>query len=51
MILIDEFEPDQAKVEVRIMRYQSIDDNGTWILQMTSTIDGTAVSSAILATE
>lgn len=51
MILIDEFEPDQAKVEVRIMRYQSIDDNSTWILQMTSTIDGAAVSSAILATE
>jgi hypothetical protein len=51
MILIDEFEPDQAKVEARIVRYRSIDDNSTWILQMTSTSDGAAVSSAILATE
>jgi hypothetical protein len=51
MILIDEFEPDQAKVEARIVRYQSIDDNSTWILQLTSTIDSAAVSSATLATE
>ena len=53
MILIDEFEPDQAKVEARIVRYQSIDDNSTWILHVTATATGesAAVSSATLATD
>lgn len=51
MILIDEFEPDQAKVEARIVRYQSIDDNNAWILHLTATSDSAAVSSANLATE
>jgi hypothetical protein len=51
MILIDEFEPDQAKVDARIVRYQSIDDDSTWILQVTSTLDSAAVSSATRVTE
>ena len=51
MILIDEFEPDQAKVEARIVRYQSIDDDNAWILHVTASGDSAAVSSATLATE
>jgi hypothetical protein len=51
MILIDEFEPDQAKVEARVVRYQSIDDNNAWILEVAATDDGAAVALATLATE
>ena len=53
MILIDEFEPDQAIVEARIVRYQSIDDDNAWILEVTATAidDSAAVTSATLATE
>lgn len=53
MILIDEFEPDQAIVDGRIVRYLSIDDDNAWILEIiaTATADGAVVESAILATE
>ncbi len=51
MISIDEFEPDQAKVVARIVRYQSIDDDNTWILEVTAVKDNAAVASATLATE
>lgn len=51
MILIDEFEPDQATVEARIVRYRSIDDENAWILEVTATDDGASVESAALATE
>lgn len=50
-ILIDEFEPDQANVEARIVRYRSIDDDHAWILQVAATDDSAAVASAILATD
>lgn len=50
MILIDEFEPDQAEVEVRIVRYESIDDDNVWILELTANDDGATVGSATLAT-
>lgn len=48
MILIDEFEPDQREVEVRIVRYQSIDDDNVWILKLTAIADGATVESASL---
>ena len=51
MILIDEFEPDQLSVDGRIVRYQSIDDDNAWILEITATADGAVVESADLATE
>ena len=51
MILIDEFEPEQAKVEARIVRYQATDDDNAWILHVTATKSSAAVSSATLATE
>jgi hypothetical protein len=51
MILIDDFEPDQAKVDARIVRYQSIDDDTTWVLEVAATKDNVAVASATLATE
>ena len=51
MILIDEFEPDQTNVDARIVRYQSIDDDNAWILELTTTDEGAAVASATLATE
>jgi hypothetical protein len=50
MILIDEFEPDQAKVEARIVRYQSIDDDNAWILEVIATDDSAVVASANLVT-
>ncbi|MDC3332430.1 hypothetical protein OAV42_02915, partial [Ilumatobacter sp.] len=51
MILIDDFEPDQARVEVRIVRYQSIDDDNAWILEVMATDDVATVASATLAAE
>lgn len=51
MILIDEFEPDQVSVEARIVRYQSIDDDRAWILQLTATGDTVEVASANPANE
>lgn len=51
MILIDDFEPDQARVEVRIVRYQSIDDDNAWILEVTATDDGATVAAVTLAAE
>ncbi|MGK0276204.1 MAG: hypothetical protein ACI9N0_002592 [Ilumatobacter sp.] len=51
MILIDDFEPDQVKVDARIVRYRSIDDHTTWILEVATTRENIAVTSATLATE
>lgn len=51
LIVLDEFQPDQATAEARIVRYRSIDDNAAWILEITAVDDGTTVKSAILATE
>jgi hypothetical protein len=51
MILIDEFEPDQARVDARIVRYRSIGDDNAWILEVTATGDGADVVSATLANE
>lgn len=51
MLLIDEFEPDQVSVEARIVRYQSIDDDRAWILELAATGDGAEVVSATLVTE
>ncbi len=51
MILIDEFESDQVSVDGRIVRYQSVDDDHAWILEITATADGAVVESADLATE
>jgi hypothetical protein len=51
MILIDEFEPGQANVEARIVRYQSIDDDNAWILQVVASGDSATVALATLASE
>ena len=51
MLLIDEFEPDQAKVEARTVRYRSLDDNDAWILEVVATDDGATVTSANVVTE
>ena len=51
IILIDEFEPDQANVEARIVRYRSIDDDNAWILRVSATDDNATIASSILATE
>lgn len=51
MILIDEFEPDQAKVDGRIVRYVSFDDDDAWVLEITATDDGAVVESEVLVTE
>lgn len=51
MIMVDEFEPDQANVEARIVRYRSIDDDDAWILELSATDDRAVVQSATRATE
>ena len=51
MIMVDEFEPDQANVEARVVRYQSVDDDAAWILELTATEDRAVVASATRATE
>lgn len=51
MILVDEFEPDQAQVDARVVRYRSIDDDHAWILQVIATASGAEVASATIAAE
>lgn len=51
LIVLDDFQPDQSTVEVRIDRYRTIDDDATWLLEITTVDDGTTVNSTILATE
>ena len=47
MIVLEEFEPDQSVVEVQISRYKSASDEGLWLLEVTATDTGTAVTSAV----
>lgn len=51
LIVLDDFPPDQATVEARIVRYRSIDDDAAWLLEITAVDDSTTVESAVLATE
>lgn len=46
MLLLDDFEPDQARVDARIERYVSIDDEDTWIVELAASGDDVTVESA-----
>lgn len=51
LFLVDKFELDQARVEARVVRYVSIDDETAWILDLTATDDGAVIESATVVTE
>ncbi len=49
LVVVDEFEADQPTVDARISRYRSIDDDTTWILELTATDEGADVTEAVEA--
>ncbi|MGA9276932.1 hypothetical protein [Ilumatobacter sp.] len=51
LIVLDDFQPDAATVEARIVRYRSIDDDEAWLLEVTVAGDRTTVKSASVAAE
>jgi hypothetical protein len=49
LVVLDEFEADQPTVDVRISRYRSLDDDTTWLLELTATAEGADVTAAVEA--
>lgn len=51
LVVIDEFEAGQPTVDARVSRYRSIDDDATWILELTATDTGADVTEAVEASD
>lgn len=51
MIVVDEFESGLPRVDARIMRYRSADDQSAWILEVVATTDGADVVAATEAVD
>jgi hypothetical protein len=49
LVVVDEFDGEQSKVDARISWYRSTDDHSTWILELTATDDGADVTAAVEA--
>jgi len=47
LVIIDEFEAGQPTADARVSRYRSIDDDTTWILELTATDAGVDVTEAV----
>lgn len=51
LILVDKLELDQPRVEARVVRYVSIDDETAWILDLVANDEGATIESATVVTE
>ena len=51
LVVIDEFEIGQPTADARVSRYLSIDDDTTWILELTATEAGVDVTEAAEAVD
>ena len=47
LFVVDEFDPGQPTVAVRVSRYRTIDDDTTWIIELTATADGARVTEFV----
>jgi hypothetical protein len=51
VIVVDDFETGLSRVDARISRYRSIDDQSAWILEVVATADGADVVAATEAVD